>query len=419
MVFLALAGSILSLAGCASRQAAEFYVDAIVLKEMGRTDEAVEKLNTAVKADPRFSPAHSLLGDIYQESGQLPESAEAYEKAAKLNRWSFKDYFNLGKVYQVMKEFARAAKAYVRACRLKPDHFEAHISTAWCYFQLRQYDDALEYGRAANAIDPNISQVQKLLGDVYEAKKDYDQAINFYRQALEIHDSDPNAQEDVPQDANKLNIMMSLAVAYLKAERYKPAEEVLIQVIEIRPDSARAYQYLGDVYEAKKDYDQAIVFYKNALEILAADPNAQETALITGETTDIMTSLAVAYLRAGRYDPAKEVLAEIIDIQPDNGRAYQYLGYCYLRLKDNYDKSEEKLAQVQKAIDSYHKAVEINENDWAAHKGLGDADMLKMLHEKDDRLKATAIEHWKRSLQIKPDQGNHEKLRKLVEIYSR
>jgi tetratricopeptide (TPR) repeat protein len=86
-------------AGCAQQeQAVSLYVDAVMLREMDETEKAVDKLNSAVKLNPKFSLAHSLLGDVYQERQEYEESADSYEKATELNPWSFHDFFNLGRV---------------------------------------------------------------------------------------------------------------------------------------------------------------------------------------------------------------------------------------------------------------------------------------------------------------------------------
>lgn len=341
-----LLGLVVLAGGCAHQDVAGLYVDAVVLNQNGQVDEAAEKLNAVVKAEPRFSPAHSLLGNIYQQAGEYEKSAEAYEKAAQINRWSFRDFFNLGAVYQIMERFAEAVEAYVVACRLKPEHFQAHFSAAKCYSELAEYDEALRYARAAKVIDPNVSEVEKFLGGIYETTQDYEQAIASYRRALELQGSTPGATDAVGQGGNDPNIMMPLAVMYLKSKQ---------------------------------------------------------------------------------PEPARELLREVVEVEPDNGLAYYYLGYCYLKLKGQYTEAEQKLGQIEKAIESYRRAIQINDEDWMAHKGLGVAYMIKVLSTKDDQpvgskagqLKATAIKHWEKSLEIKPDQVNNEKLRKLVKVYSR
>ncbi len=125
------------------------------------------------------------------------------------------------------------------------------------------------------------------------------------------------------------------------------------------------------------------------------------------ENAELMLSDALAHLKAGRYEPAKEKLASLIRIQPDNSKAHQYLGYCYL-----------KLQQLDKAVESYSKAIDLDDGDWEAHRGLGVAYMLKALSAKDDSLKQKALEQWQRSVEIKPDQPSRDGLVRLIDLYS-
>jgi tetratricopeptide (TPR) repeat protein len=313
---------------------------------------AVEKLNSAVQLNKRFSLAYSLLGEIYQEMEDYEKSAASYENAARLNPWSFKDYFNLGRVYQIMEKFTQAIKAYATACELKPDHLEAHVGAAKSYYEIGDYDSALVYGERAGQIDPNISEIQKILGDIYESRKDHNRAI-------------------------------------------------------------------------RKDHNRAICSYKRALEVDSKNP-------------EIMVSLAVAYLRANRDKSAKELLTSVIQIQPDNNTAYQYLGYCYLRLNaqaiasykstlETDSSNTELLTSLKEdadkalgeAIESYNRAIEINDKDWEAYRGLGVAYAIMATNNKDETLKAEAVRQWRLSLDIKPDQRNRERLLKLIRAYSK
>ncbi len=330
-------------AGCSQKQqAVDLYVDAVMFKELNENEMAVEKLNSAVQLNKRFSLAYSLLGEIYREMKDYENSAASYENAARLNPWSFKDYLNLGRVYRIMKKFAQAVRAYVKACELKPDHLESHVGAAKSYYEIEDYNNALVYGERAEQIDPNVSEIQKIIGDVYESKKDYHQAVRSYKRALEI-------------DSNNPEIMTSLAVAYLRTSRNEPAKELLTSVVEMQPDNNTAYQYLGYCYLRLNS--QAMASYKSALK---TDSN----------NTELLTSL-----------------------------------------KEEADKS------VEKAVESYSRAIEIKDKDWQAYKGLGVAYMLRALNDENKMLKAKAIYQWRLSLDINPDQPSREMLLKLIEKY--
>jgi tetratricopeptide (TPR) repeat protein len=82
-------------------------------------------------------------------------------------------------------------------------------------------------------------------------------------------------------------------------------------------------------------------------------------------------------------------------------------------LKEDADKS------VDKAVESYSRAIEINDKDWQAYKGLGVAYMLRALNDENKMLKAKAIYQWRLSLDINPDQPSRRMLLKLIEKYSK
>jgi tetratricopeptide (TPR) repeat protein len=122
---------------------------------------------------------------------------------------------------------------------------------------------------------------------------------------------------------------------------------------------------------------------------------------------EMMMSLAGAHLKAERYELAIELLGSVIEMQPYNNTAHQYLGYCHLRLHS-----------LDKAIESYSRAIEINDKDWEAHRGLGVTYMMKAGDSDDEVLKTKAAEHCRLSLDINPDQPNRDLLLGLIEKYS-
>ena len=143
--------------------------------------------------------------------------------------------------------------------------------------------------------------------------------------------------------------------------------------------------------------------YKEILESSSSDP-----VLPKRGPKPTTLKLAYGYLKMQRFDLAKEMLASVIQRQPDNSTAYQYLGYCHL-----------KLGELNEATQSYLTAVDLNNADWEAQRGLGVAYMLKARADGDTDLAAKAIEQWQISLDIKPDQANAQALHKMIDAYTR
>jgi hypothetical protein len=138
-----------------------------------------------------------------------------------------------------------------------------------------------------------------------------------------------------------------------------------------------------------------------------ATESTEAGSLLAERGPNVMMQLAYAHLKMQRYDLAKDVLTSVIERKGDDSTTHQYLGYCYLKLGD-----------LDKAIDSYARAVGLNDADWEAHRGLGVAYMLKARSTGDEGLAAKAIEQWRKSLDIKPDQKNAQTLVKMIETYS-
>jgi len=260
--------------GCANKeQAVNLYVDAVMLAEQGQNNQALDRLNEAVRINKKFSLAYSLLGDVYAKLAEYEKSAAAYEQATQLNPWSFKDHFGLGKVYEVMDNFADAVKAYARACELDPEHFEAHLSAAKTYYKLKDYGSAMVYGERAEQINANSPDVHELFGDIYETQQDYTRAIDSYKRALEV-------------DSNDADVMASLGVIYLKTGRIGPANELLKNAVRIAP-SPFIYKHLGYSYLKLAEFDNAIEGYKKAIELDSGNWDAHR-------------GLGVAYILKGR-----------------------------------------------------------------------------------------------------------------------
>lgn len=310
--------TVVFLSGCASKPSpVDSYVDAVVLNGLDKNDQAIAKLNIALKKDPKFSLAYSFKGDIYQQQKKYAKSAASYEKAVAINAWSFHDSFNLAKVYQAMQKYDSAIKSYSRAIELEPGNFQANLNNAQCYHEIKDDDKALEYAKIAEQVASTDSlELRKLLGDIYASRKDNQLAIASYKKVLEADSSNPQT-------------MLSLAKVYLKTELNEPAKQLLVAASEL---------------------------------------------------------------------------------QPQNSDTYKYLGYCLL-----------KLGKLDEAVENYSKAVDINNLDWDAHRGLGVAFILQAKNTgglMDLDLKAKAVKQWQKSLDIKPDQPNSDKLKNLIEKYS-
>lgn len=303
--------------------------------------------------------------DLYVDAVMLRElnenemAVEKLNSAVKLNKHFSLAYSLLGEIYQGMEDYEKSAAFYEKATELNPWSFKDYFNLGRVYQTTKKSAQAVKAYVKACELKPDHLEVNINAAKSYYEIKDYNSALIYGERAEQIY-----------------------------SEHAEP----------IDPNVGEIQKMLGDIYESRKDYNQAITFYKRALEIDSNNP-------------EIMTSLAVAYLKTGRSSSAEELLTSVIQIQPDNNTAYKHLGFCFLQLK-NMDKS----------IESYSRAIEIDDKDWDSHRGLGVAYMLKGKNEDgtiDETLRVMAVQQWRLSLEIKPDQPHSERLLKLIQYYSK
>ncbi len=126
----------------------------------------------------------------------------------------------------------------------------------------------------------------------------------------------------------------------------------------------------GDIFLEKKNYEEALSFYREALSIDRRHAKAN-------------LAMGVAFSRMGRYDEAKDYYLNSIDSEPTS-QAYNNLGMWH-----------DGRGEWGQAERFFMKAIELKPNSHLAHNNLG------MIYGKKGRLEA-AVSEFEKSLSIHP-----------------
>ncbi len=284
--------------------------------------------------------------DLYRDALSLREAGKDRSAANTLNKAIKADpalaaaYAELGKIYEELGESDKALASFRQAARLEPSSFENQMNLAKAYEKSdKPLQAAIAYGRAV-ALDPN----------------DFD-------------------------------ALTGAAACCVQAGQYARAQAYCEQA---PPDRQELLPLLARAYEGQQDYARAMEVYERLSATGSPDPN-------------VLLSLGVACVKAGRYDRAQEVLVSVSQMRPQDGAALRHLGYCFIKRGD-----------LEQAIQTYLQAIRLDDNDWEAYRNLGVACMLKARQSEGGRWEEQALRHWRRSLLIKPDQPKHEVLEKLI-----
>jgi len=171
-------------------------------------------------------------------------------------------------------------------------------------------------------------------------------SIKFYNKIIEMEkhykkEIKTQEVESLP-DIEKQNALKSKIIQaedFLTQEKYKEAEEVLIEVVAVDHKNIQAYLGLGQIYRAQKNFEHATEVYEYILKI---EP----------ENNDGLLGLARIAIKQNNHEYAMEIFDKLTKLNPDNA-SYYYEQAITL----------ENLGEFQKALEVCQKAVDLKPND--------------------------------------------------------
>ncbi len=183
-------------------------------------------------------------------------------------------------------------------------------------------------------VNPQNAEVLHLLGTIAHQVEKYDLAINLINQAIEI-------------DPNRSSFFNNLGLTLQKRERFKEAIQAYKQAIELNSESAESYYNLGLLLQEQNRSSEAIQAYQDAIEI---NPNYSKA----------YNNLGSILKTQGKFEEAIQAYRQAIKNSPSYSQAHNNLG---IALSDQ--------GKLEEAIQAYQNVLKINPNHLEACNSLG------------------------------------------------
>ena len=204
--------------------------------------------------------------------------------------------------YLTAGDYRRAILAGQRAVRMFPNSVEANFCLGASYLQVGELKLAVEYLKRAESLtsDKNhLSAIYNLLGQASYRMDDLDLALYYYSKKLAI-DRELGKKEG---EATALN---NIAEIYRKKRDYNKALEYYQQALNLGKDDknkATVYNNIAFVYSAKGDYNKAIEYFQKAIELGERVGDYREVA-------GRYLNLGNTYIKVKNYELAEKYLTE-------------------------------------------------------------------------------------------------------------
>jgi len=265
-------------------------------------DNAFKYLQKAAELNPNsfYIFRYNDIGLAFDSVQDYDRAIKCYQKAIELSHYiTYKDsnivindealFTNIGNAYRGKKDYDMAIEYSQKAITLNPDYPNAYYNMGLTYMQKEDYDKTIEnYQKAIDKKHDESAHIYNEMGIIYHYKHDYKKAIEFYNKAIEINSEYADAYHNMGlaygqkedyinqitcfQKAMELNYpdpiraLYNIAHIYSKIQDYDKAIESLQKTLILNPDLAFIYCAMGDAYNNKLDFDNAIKYYMKSVE---------------------------------------------------------------------------------------------------------------------------------------------------------
>jgi LmbE family N-acetylglucosaminyl deacetylase/tetratricopeptide (TPR) repeat protein len=228
--------------------------------------------------------------------------------------------------------------------------------------------------------------------------------------------------------------------AYLEAGKIREAESALVQSASLNPEHEPTIKTLAKLYVNRKQFHEAIGFYRRLVQLNTYDINAREhlaelyswtgnhdkaivaykdALALDPQNVSLKTGLAKVYRWTNRYHDAEDLYNDVLQAEPDHHEALKGISKTYAMMGNFHD----SLQVLKKAIELYpedaelykengvvlawrknfrkavrmlEKAVELSPNYVDAYRTMGDVYFWMDDHHE-------SAKQYKRAMEIEPD----------------
>ena len=253
------------------------------------------------------------------------------------------DYLAIGDAAFGAADFQGAANAYARFSPIEIEP-RAQNRLAVSYFMLGRDRDAEGTFRLATSRGPDLAAAFNNLGALYYSREDFGDAEDRFRDAAERDPANPNIQDNLhaARYARENRSRSTAVAAALRGANPRLVQRIVGDFLRVEflitPEMQAEiddFELRGDVFLARKMFEDAVIEYERALGIDEYNPF-------------IMNKLGLAYLQLQEFDEAEDWYRDVLRVNPH-----------YVPALNNLGSVEQARNRFDRAMRYYSDALEI------------------------------------------------------------
>jgi tetratricopeptide (TPR) repeat protein len=340
------------------------------LRDYRHAADALKRAVALAPDNPRLQRGLAL--DLLLSS-QFDESLKLYEQLAAQEPRDPEPAFRMAQIYRSQHKFAEARKSLDRAKSLSTDNdgleiryedvnlLEAEGKAPDAIAALKALLDETAKKTYTAAESSNRAMLLERLGILYRGNSQYPQAVDAFRQAGNLDgDGAPRITVqiiDTYRAAKDLDSALREADAALK--KFPKERMILLEHANVLADRGKIDDAVAEVRRQVKGGDpqdretllslaQILEKGKRFTEMGKVLDEAEQLSSSNDEKETIVFMRGAMYERQKKFDAAESEFRKVLQLNPENAGALNYLGYMFA---DRDMRLDEAYQLVRKALD--------------------------------------------------------------------
>lgn len=324
----------------------DYYAGKIYL-DLGQVSKAMKSFEKATKRQPNLSQAVSARGIILEEREKHDAAIKIYAEYLKRQP---NDTGILSRIVQALflkENYTEVIPYAERLSDLEPENLNLKVKLGILYTDAKKYPEAISVFKDLLAAAPHSDKILYYLGAIHQEMKKYSESIEYFNQIP----SESGLYTD--SSVQMANMLSTLAQSEYLEKREAKWKERFLQFVNAKLDEFKDMRVEFSVIKSG--------FYES----IGNSREAMEAMMVVQDEKNFSTQhkyyLANLYEKEKKYEESTSLIMSIIEKEPKNAHAWNFLGYSLLVRGEDPDKAYEYI----------EKALKISPNDGYIRDSLG------------------------------------------------
>ncbi|MBQ2644224.1 tetratricopeptide repeat protein, partial [bacterium] len=393
---------------------------AVMYYEQKKYKDAIDYCNKALLIEPKNILARLQKAKSFQALSMWENATEEYKNVLKYDNTNSEAQFGLAEIYSKNMPAEDAVSTLkMQGITLSP---EFYATTAYTAHKNKDIDKAIKYYKLAIDANPQDKALYLNLGQIYNGRDDFANALIYAEQAKQKFPNDNQVNEFY--NSVKLRQQGSIYSEAANLAQNGQYMQAIEKYQKVSPQGYESFIGIAGVYVLMKDYDNALTFYKKALNTKPDDEDILLTIAgiyvqkddienadlylkkikthknsrykelqnyITSQKANIELNKAIAKYEAKDYKSAEEILTSLIKSNIGGYMPYYYRAMVY-----------DALGNYKQAVSDYENVIAIDASIPLVYYSLGvDYDSLKDF--------TRAIQNYKKFMELSKEKNEYTK----------